>query len=105
MRSFFVHSILRVPIQVGESGKTPTFHRHLCQPCVRLARIREKFLQVALRKRPCFRVLGDNFNTADGSVVRDFVHVVDLARCYVATLRKMKEEPAGLEVQFCLKLI
>lgn len=39
--------------------------------------------QVAIGKRPHLNVFGDDYDTADGTGVRDFIHVVDLARGHV----------------------
>lgn len=35
--------------------------------------------QVAIGKLPCLSVYGDDYNTPDGTGVRDYIHVVDLA--------------------------
>ncbi|XP_076372810.1 UDP-glucose 4-epimerase-like [Tachypleus tridentatus] len=47
--------------------------------------------QVAVGRRPQLNIFGDDFNTADGTVERDYVHVMDLALGNVAVLRKMHE--------------
>src|ERR1700733_7364864 len=47
--------------------------------------------QVAVGKRPKLSVYGDGYDTADGSGVRDYIHVVDLARGHIAALEKMPE--------------
>ncbi|MGE0812025.1 MAG: UDP-glucose 4-epimerase GalE [Vicinamibacterales bacterium] len=44
-------------------------------------------LQAAAGARPHVDVFGDDYPTADGSGVRDFIHVVDLAQAHVAALR------------------
>lgn len=36
--------------------------------------------QVAIGKMPYVRVFGDSYDTKDGTGVRDYIHVVDLAR-------------------------
>lgn len=41
-------------------------------------------------------IFGDDYNTPDGTGVRDYIHVVDLAKGHLAALRKLKENP-GLE--------
>jgi UDP-glucose 4-epimerase len=46
--------------------------------------------QVAVGKRPHIMVFGDNYNTPDGTGVRDYIHVVDLARGHVAALQHMQ---------------
>ena len=45
--------------------------------------------QVAVGKRPHLLIYGNDFDTPDGTGVRDYVHVVDLARGHVAALTKL----------------
>lgn len=45
--------------------------------------------QVAERKRPHLNVFGDDYPTRDGSGVRDFIHVMDLAEAHEAALRRV----------------
>ena len=42
--------------------------------------------QSAIGKRGAITVYGDNYNTPDGSAIRDYIHVVDLARAHVAAI-------------------
>lgn len=42
--------------------------------------------QVAVGKLACVGVFGDDYDTPDGTGVRDYIHVVDLARGHVAAL-------------------
>lgn len=42
--------------------------------------------QTAVGKREQLVVFGDDYNTEDGSCIRDFIHVVDLAKAHVAAL-------------------
>jgi UDP-glucose 4-epimerase len=44
--------------------------------------------QVAVGKRPFLQVFGDDYATADGTGVRDYIHVVDLAAGHVAALTR-----------------
>lgn len=44
--------------------------------------------QVAIGKRECLSVYGDDYNTHDGTGVRDYIHVEDLAVGHVAALKK-----------------
>ena len=37
-------------------------------------------LQVALGQRECFRIFGDDYETPDGTCIRDYIHVRDLAQ-------------------------
>ena len=46
--------------------------------------------QVAVGKLQSVGVFGDDYDTPDGTGVRDYIHVVDLARGHVAALQHMK---------------
>jgi len=56
--------------------------------------------QTAIGKRELLTVFGDDFETPDGSCVRDFIHVVDLAKAHVAAIKRMeaKQMAANYEV-------
>ncbi|WP_207429678.1 UDP-glucose 4-epimerase GalE [Pedobacter sp. SYSU D00535] len=47
--------------------------------------------QSAIGKRGPITVFGDDYNTPDGSCVRDYIHVVDLAKAHIAALRRQEE--------------
>ena len=51
--------------------------------------------QVAIGKLECLGVFGDDYDTHDGTGVRDYIHVVDLAIGHVKALKKI-EEKAGV---------
>lgn len=51
--------------------------------------------QVAVGKLEKLGVFGDDYDTPDGTGVRDYIHVMDLASGHVAALKKIKEK-AGL---------
>ena len=53
--------------------------------------------QVAVGKLKELGVFGDDYDTPDGTGVRDYVHVVDLAIGHVKALKR-REEKAGLEI-------
>ena len=53
--------------------------------------------QVAVGKREKLTVYGNDYDTHDGTGVRDYIHVVDLAKGHVKALEKIKEK-AGLKV-------
>ena len=53
--------------------------------------------QVAVGKRPELGVFGNDYDTHDGTGVRDYIHVVDLAIGHVKALKKI-EEKAGLRI-------
>lgn len=48
--------------------------------------------QTAIGKREKITVFGNQYNTPDGSCIRDYIHVVDLAKAHVAALRLMEKE-------------
>lgn len=53
--------------------------------------------QVAVGKLEKLHVFGGDYPTPDGTGVRDYIHVVDLARGHVSALKKL-EERCGLFV-------
>ena len=48
-------------------------------------------LQVALGHRPEIAIFGDDYPTPDGTCIRDYVHVVDMARAHIEALRQADE--------------
>lgn len=48
--------------------------------------------QVAIGKRDCLNVWGDDYDTPDGTGVRDYIHVVDLALGHVKAVEKARGE-------------
>ncbi len=49
--------------------------------------------QVAVGKLQQLNVFGDDYNTPDGTGVRDYIHVMDLAAGHVAALRRLQQAP------------
>ncbi|HID52726.1 MAG TPA: UDP-glucose 4-epimerase GalE [Anaerolineae bacterium] len=49
--------------------------------------------QVAVGKLPYLRVFGDDYPTRDGTGVRDYIHVVDLALGHLRALDKLADKP------------
>lgn len=49
--------------------------------------------QTAIGKRKKLVVFGDDYDTPDGSNVRDFIHVVDLAKAHVKAIQFLKKQP------------
>ncbi len=47
--------------------------------------------QVAVGKLECLNIFGDDYDTVDGTGVRDYIHVVDLALGHVQAVQKLKE--------------
>lgn len=52
--------------------------------------------QVAIGKLECLGVFGDDYDTPDGSGVRDYIHVVDLAAGHVKAIEKLAEKKGVL---------
>ena len=53
--------------------------------------------QVAVGKLPELGVFGNDYDTPDGTGVRDYIHVVDLAKGHVKALKKI-EDNSGLSI-------
>lgn len=49
--------------------------------------------QVAVGKLEKLSVFGDDYPTPDGTGVRDYIHVVDLAKGHLSALKKLEEDP------------
>jgi UDP-glucose 4-epimerase len=54
--------------------------------------------QVAVGRLPKLRVFGGDYSTADGTGVRDYIHVVDLAAGHVAALRYLRTRDRSITV-------
>jgi UDP-glucose 4-epimerase len=56
--------------------------------------------QTAAGIRPELRVFGNDYDTPDGSCIRDYVHVVDLAKAHVVAMRRLVagKSPDALEI-------
>ena len=54
--------------------------------------------QVAVGKREYLSVFGDDYDTRDGTGVRDYIHVVDLAKGHVKALQKLFNTPTECKV-------
>ncbi|HLN23504.1 MAG TPA: UDP-glucose 4-epimerase GalE [Patescibacteria group bacterium] len=72
----------------GEIGEAHTPETHL----IPIA------LEVAQRPRAVLDVYGDDYPTADGTAVRDYIHVSDLADAHVAALGRLYDRAPSLAV-------
>ncbi|ODM92312.1 UDP-glucose 4-epimerase [Orchesella cincta] len=56
---------------------------------------------VALGKKPHVTIFGNDYNTPDGTGVRDYIHIMDLASGHVAALKKL-QTTKDLQYKVCL---
>jgi UDP-glucose 4-epimerase len=54
--------------------------------------------QVAIGRRPHLAVFGNDYSTPDGTGVRDYIHVMDLARGHLAALERLFAHPGSFTV-------
>ena len=55
--------------------------------------------QTAIGLRGELKVFGNDYNTPDGSCIRDYIHVVDLARAHVASVKRMLENKSAQQLE------
>jgi UDP-glucose 4-epimerase len=67
----------------GRIGEDPTGRPNNLLPVV---------MQVALGRRPRLEIYGDDYPTPDGTCLRDYIHVVDLAQGHVAALEALARQ-------------
>ncbi len=48
-------------------------------------------LEVALGQRDQFTIFGDDYNTPDGTCIRDYIHVIDLAEAHILALGAVEQ--------------
>jgi UDP-glucose-4-epimerase GalE len=53
-------------------------------------------LQVALGKRPEVLLFGDDYDTPDGTCIRDYIHVEDLAEAHLSALARLQADSPGI---------
>ena len=54
--------------------------------------------QTAAGIRECLNVFGNDYNTPDGTCIRDYIDIVDLAKAHVKAVDKMLEKNVGWDV-------
>lgn len=54
--------------------------------------------QVAFGKKDALTIFGDDYNTPDGTGVRDYIHVMDLASGHVAAMKKLEQGKFGIKM-------
>lgn len=75
----------------NEIGESPTINASNLVPVI---------TETAIGKRPEFTVFGDDYDTRDGTCVRDYIHVSDIASAHVLAMKAMLEE--GYDLSFDL---
>jgi UDP-glucose 4-epimerase len=65
----------------GKIGEIETSHGHL---------IKNIAIQ-SMNKKPQLNIYGNNYNTKDGTCVRDYIHVTDLADIHIKSIKYLKE--------------
>ncbi|MDY6000490.1 MAG: UDP-glucose 4-epimerase GalE [Candidatus Limisoma sp.] len=55
--------------------------------------------QTAIGIRPELSVFGNDYNTPDGSCIRDFINVVDLAKAHVVAARRMLSDESSDDIE------
>ena len=55
--------------------------------------------QTAIGVRPELSVFGNDYNTPDGSCIRDFINVVDLAKAHVVAARRMLSDESSDDIE------
>lgn len=55
--------------------------------------------QTAIGKREMLTVNGNDYDTPDGTNVRDYIHVVDLAKAHVVALKRMIDKKAETQIE------
>lgn len=53
--------------------------------------------QVAIGKREKLLVFGDDYESKDGTAIRDYIHVLDLARGHLQALNYLREQQPGVK--------
>ena len=51
----------------------------------------KNFSRELMKKRPVLKIYGNNYNTKDGSCIRDFIHVSDIAEIHFKVLEKINK--------------
>lgn len=54
--------------------------------------------KVATRELECLNVFGNDYNTPDGTGVRDYIHIVDLAKAHIKGLERLDKDKKGMHI-------
>jgi len=56
--------------------------------------------QTAVGIRECLSIFGDDYNTHDGTAVRDYIHVVDLSKAHIIAMQRLLERKNKEKMEF-----
>lgn len=54
--------------------------------------------KVATGELECLNVFGNDYNTPDGTGVRDYIHIVDLAKAHIKGLERLDKDKKGMHI-------
>ncbi len=57
-------------------------------------------VQTAAGIRECLSVFGDDYDTPDGTAIRDYIHVVDLAKAHIVALNRLLNNANKVKCEF-----
>lgn len=55
--------------------------------------------QTAIQKREILNVFGNDYNTPDGTCIRDYIHVVDLAKAHISALERLEKTDLSQKIE------
>jgi UDP-glucose 4-epimerase len=84
----FRFNIFRYFNAAGASERFGEAHRHE-------SHLIPIIIQVVLGQRDKLQIFGDDYHTKDGTCVRDYIHVVDLAEAHIRALENLDPHPNG----------
>jgi UDP-glucose 4-epimerase len=63
--------------------------------------------QTGVGLRDCLSVFGEDYDTKDGTCIRDYIHVGDLAKAYVVALQRLlgDKNDANFEVLILVRVL
>lgn len=54
--------------------------------------------KVAIGEIDCLNVFGNDYDTEDGTGVRDYIHIMDLAKAHISGLKKLENDKKGMHI-------
>jgi UDP-glucose 4-epimerase len=88
----FNYSILRFFNVIGSDSKLRTGKVN------KKDMIFDNFIESVIKKKNVFTVYGNNYNTKDGTCIRDYIHVEDISRIHINLLKLMIKKNKSFEL-------